>query len=31
MGTGKNFGGLGAGLVLSKIAAIFIAKKKSNF
>lgn len=30
MGKGKTFGGLGIGLVLSTVAGIFLAKKKSN-
>ncbi len=30
MSKGKTFGGLGIGLVLSTVAGIFIAKKKSN-
>jgi gas vesicle protein len=30
MGKGKTFGGLGIGVVLSTIATVFIAKKKSN-
>ena len=30
MGKGKIFGGLGIGVVLSTIATVFIAKKKSN-
>ena len=30
MGKGKTFGGLGIGVVLSTIASVFIAKKKSN-
>jgi hypothetical protein len=30
MGKGKTFGGLGIGLVLSTIAGVVLAKKKSN-
>jgi len=30
MGKGKTFGGIGIGMVLSTIATVFIAKKKSN-
>jgi len=30
MGKGKTFGGLGIGVVLSTIATVFLAKKKSN-
>lgn len=30
MGKGKTFGGIGIGVVLSTIATVFIAKKKSN-
>jgi len=30
MNKGKTFGGLGIGLVLSTVAGIFLAKKKSN-
>ncbi len=30
MGKGKTFGGLGIGLVLSTIAGVILAKKKSN-
>ena len=31
MGKGKTFGGIGIGVVLSTIATVFIAKKRSNF
>ena len=31
MGKGKTFGGLGIGLVLSTVAGIFVAKKKTIF
>ena len=31
MGKRKTFGGFGIGVVLSTIATLFIAKKKSNF
>jgi len=30
MGKGKTFSGLGIGVVLSTVAGIFLAKKKSN-
>ena len=30
MGKGKTFGGVGIGVVLSTIATVFLAKKKSN-
>jgi len=30
MDKGKKFGGLGIGVVLSTVAGIFLAKKKSN-
>jgi hypothetical protein len=30
MGKGKTFGGLGIGVVLSTIATVFIAKKRSD-
>lgn len=30
MGKGKKFGGLGLGLVLSTVAGLLLAKKKSN-
>jgi len=30
MGKGKKFGGLGIGLVLSTVAGLLLAKKKSN-
>ena len=30
MDKGKTFGGLGIGVVLSTIATVFLAKKKSN-
>ena len=30
MGKGKTFGGIGVGVILSTIAGVFLAKKKSN-
>jgi len=30
MGKGKTFGGLGIGLIVSTITAVFLAKKKSD-